>query len=162
MPARIQRERTSGWSLADATTNPLGAVIVSRPSRFGNRFTLAMASEMGYVDPREAVVGAFAEWLRGNRDLALSDDADRQREQILDGILSLRGRGLACYCPEGEPCHGDELLRLAALPPAEYEVWATKVRARVARNREWRGELPLPERPLSPVPTAPAESRGPT
>jgi hypothetical protein len=137
MPARIQRKRTPGWR------KPEGAVIVTRPSRFGNRFTLAVATEMGYVDPHEAVVGAFAEWLRGNRDLALSDAADRQRERILDGIPSLRGRDLACYCPEGLPCHADELLRLAAVPPAEYAAWAAKVRARVDRNRVWCGEKPL-------------------
>ncbi len=138
MPNRVQRKRTAGWR------KPVGAVIVTRPSRFGNRFTLAAAEEMGYDDPRAAAVGAFAEWLRGNRDMALSDDADRQRAQILDGIPGLRGHDLACYCPPGLPCHADELLRLAAMDPADYDVWAAGVRARVRRNRQWRGESANP------------------
>lgn len=138
-PARIQRRRTKGW------TKPVGCVIVTRPSRYGNRFTFAMAQELGYEDPRQAVVGAFAEWLRGNRDLALSDDGDQQRERILTGVPDLRGRDLACYCPPGVSCHAEELLRLAALPADEYDAWAARVRARVARHRKWRGETPLPE-----------------
>lgn len=137
MPKRIQRRRTRGARHG-------GAVIVDRTSRFGNPFTIAKAEELGYVDPRTAVIGAFTEWLRGNRDMWQSDEGDRKRERILTDLpVMLRGKNLACPCEPGQPCHGDELLRLAALPPAEYDAWAAGVRARVARNRAWRGEQPL-------------------
>jgi len=117
-PARIQRRRTAGWRTPDNT------VIVSRPSRFGNPFTLAMAYELGYArhgdteQARKAVVGAFEDWLRGNRDMWQSDKGDAARQRILDGLPSLRGKNLACYCPEGAPCHADVLLKLAAAVPA--------------------------------------------
>jgi hypothetical protein len=148
--ARIKRERTPGWRLAEATSNPLGAVIVDRSSRFGNPFTIAGAQETGYDDPRTAVIGAFVEWLRGDRGLWQSDEGDRRRERILSDLpVMLRGRDVACTCEPGEACHGDELLRLAAMPAGEFEAWAGRVRARVARNREWRGEDPLTPSPAS-------------
>lgn len=141
MPKRIKRERIGGWSLGEATTNPLGAVIVSRTSRFGNPFTIEGDRETGYDDPRQAAVSAFIDWLHGDRDLWQSDEGDRRRERILADLPRwLRGRDVACPCEPDQPCHGDELMRLAALPPAEYEAWAAKVRARVDRNRAARGE----------------------
>lgn len=144
MPKRIKRERKSGWSLGEATTNPLGAVIVDRTSRWGNPFTITLAEELGYEDPRQAAIGAFTEWLGGNRDMWQSDEGDRRRERILADLpLWLRGRDVACPCEPDQPCHGDELMRLAALPPAEYDAWAARVRARVDRNRTWRGEDPM-------------------
>lgn len=143
MPARIKRERTRGWRLAAATTNPLGARIVDRTSRFGNPFTIAMAEETGYDDPRKAVVGAFIEWLRGNRDMWQSDEGDLRRERILADLPSLRGKDLACPCEPGEDCHGDELLRVANMPEPEQAAWIARVRERVRRNREWRGEEPM-------------------
>lgn len=143
MAARIKRERTPGWRLADATDNPLGAVIVDRTSRFGNPFTIAMAKELGYEDPRKAAVDAFAEWLRGNRDMWQSDEGDQKRERILADLLTLRGKDLACPCGPGEECHADELIARANLPEAEQAEWVARVRARVERNRVWRGEDPF-------------------
>lgn len=112
-PSRIQRRRTAGWRKPDNT------VIVTRPSRFGNPFTFAMAYDLGYArhgdteTARAACVGAFEEWIRGNRDMWASEEGDRARQRILDGLSELRGKNLACYCPEGQPCHADTLLRLA-------------------------------------------------
>lgn len=117
-PRRIQRRRTPGWRMPD------GTVAVTRPSRFGNPFTLAMAYELGYArqgdtdQARQAVVGAFAEWLKGNRYMWQSDEGDAARQRILDGLPDLRGKSLACYCPlpaEGQPdhCHAAVLLELA-------------------------------------------------
>jgi hypothetical protein len=63
-----------------------------------------MAYELGYAQhgdtetARAAVVGAFEDWLRGNRSMWQSE---------------LAGKNLACYCPAGAPCHADVLLRLA-------------------------------------------------
>jgi hypothetical protein len=118
-PSRIQRRRTAGWRTPDNT------VIVTRPSRYGNPFTLAMAYDLGYAQhgdveqARKAVVGAFEEWLRGNRLMWQSEEGDRARQRLLDGLPALRGKSLACYCPEGAPCHADVLLRLAARTTTE-------------------------------------------
>jgi hypothetical protein len=118
-PQRIQRRRTKGWRTPDDT------VIVSRRSRYGNPFTLAMAYELGYApygdteQARKAAVGAFADWLRGNRGMWQSAEGDRARQRILDGLPELRGKNLACYCPDGAPCHADVLLQLANKPAQE-------------------------------------------
>lgn len=123
-PARIQRKRTRGWMLAGATSNPNGAVIVSRPSRFGNPFTFAMAYDLGYAQygdsetARRACAGAFTEWLGGNRSMWQSEEGDARRARILVDLHLLRGKDLACTCPLPEPgqpdhCHAVELLRLA-------------------------------------------------
>jgi hypothetical protein len=141
-PVRIKRERTRGWRLADATTNPNGAVIVSRPSRYGNPFTIALARELGYDNPRQAAVGAFDEWLGGNRDMWQSDEGDLRRERILDSLHLIRGRDVACTCDASEACHGDVLIRRSNA--GDVDAWAARVRSRVARNRQARGETPLP------------------
>jgi hypothetical protein len=118
-PARIQRRRTKGWSKPD------NCVIVSRPSRFGNPFTIAGALEWGGADTteqaRELCTTAFRSWLRGNRDWWMGPEVDATRERILAELPKLRGKDLACYCPlpaEGQPdhCHAAVLLRLANSP----------------------------------------------
>lgn len=121
-PARIQRRRTKGWRLEDATTNPLGAVIVSRPSRFGNPFTIKDAKEWAGAETteqaREVCTTAFRSWLRGNSDYWMGPKADATRERILADLHLLRGKDLACTCPLPEPgqpdhCHAAVLLQLA-------------------------------------------------
>ncbi|MEW2071979.1 DUF4326 domain-containing protein [Streptomyces sp. NPDC007346] len=120
-PTRIQRRRTKGWRKPDNT------VIVTRPSRFGNPFTLGMVHELGYAQPgeivatRRAAVGAFQDWLRGNRLMWQSEEGDTARQRLLDGLPELRGKNLACYCPlpkPGQPdyCHAAVLLKLANEP----------------------------------------------
>lgn len=144
MAARIQRKRSPGWTLAGATSNPLGAVIVSRPSRWGNPCRVSTTQEMGYEDPHAAAAWVFACWLAGDRLNAPTDEADARRERILNDLPDmLRGRDLACTCRPEQACHADELLRLAAMPTAEYGAWAARVRARVDRDRVRRGEKPL-------------------
>ena len=135
MPTRIQRQRTRGWRKPD------NCVIVDRTSRFGNPFTIAEATELGYDEPRTASVGAFKEWIRGNRDMWQSDEGDQRRERILASLHLLRGKDVACPCGEGEACHGDDLLELANRP--DLDEWIGRVRARVERNRTWRGEDPM-------------------
>lgn len=151
-PRRIQRKRTPGWTLAGATDNPNGAVIADRTSRYGNPFTIALATEFGYEQPRAAAVSAFDEWLSGNRDMWQSDEGDRRRERILDNLHRLRGRDLACACDEGDACHADVLIRRAN--DVDVDRWVERVRARVARNRDWRGEPPLAAGP-TPEPGCP-------
>lgn len=124
MPARIQRRRTPGWTLASATTNPLGAVIVSRPSRFGNPFTIAQAIDAEMGNPRSAVTEAYREWLRVGTAGGWFEETYRigrqvfDRRRVLADLHLLRGKDLACTCPlpaPGEPdhCHAAVLLHLA-------------------------------------------------
>ena len=85
-PRRIQRRRSKGWRMPD------GAVYVGRPTRWGNPF----ASSDRARDVRE-----YAEWLTRRPDIV---EAARRE---------LRGKDLACWCPESQPCHADVLLRVA-------------------------------------------------
>lgn len=118
MPNRIQRRRTRGWR------KPEGAVIVSRPSRYGNPFTIQDAIDAEFEDPRRVAVVNFAEWLRVGTAGGWYQHTYRvgrqtlDRRIILDGLADLRGRDLACTCPLPEPgqpdvCHGAALLALA-------------------------------------------------
>lgn len=118
MPNRIQRRRTKGWRKPD------NAVIVSRPSRYGNPFTIQDAIDAEISDPRRTAVVNFAEWLRVGTAGGWYSPTYRIGRQIfdcrriLDGLPDLRGRDLACTCPlpeAGQPdiCHGAVLLALA-------------------------------------------------
>jgi hypothetical protein len=134
---RIQRRRTKGWRL------PANAVIVSRPSRYGNPCKVATMQEMGYDDPHAAAAADFRAWLDGDRFGAPTDDADRRRAVILDGLPSLRGKDLACTCRPDKTCHGDYLLDRANLPAEELAAWIDRVLARVDRQRVRDGEPAL-------------------
>ena len=110
-PRRIQLRRTAGWR------KPAGAVVVARPSKWGNPFTIKGAEAAGYT--RRSAVSAFEDWLAGNPWACGSDLYEARRQAILDSLPELRGRHLACWCPltdsDGNPvpCHADVLLRLA-------------------------------------------------
>jgi hypothetical protein len=70
-----------------------GAVLVARPSRWGNPFRVEAFG-------REEALRRYEEHLRASPEL-------------MAALPTLRGRRLACYCPLSEPCHGDLLARLA-------------------------------------------------
>jgi hypothetical protein len=127
MPQRIKRERTPGWRLADATTNPNGAVIVSRPSRFGNPFTIKDAIEAEWSNPHSACAEMYGEWLRVGTEDGWFNETYRvgkqtfDRRRVLADLHLLRGKDLACTCPLPEPgqpdlCHAAVLIRLANAP----------------------------------------------
>lgn len=89
MPERVQLSRRRGYR------KPEGAVVVARPSRWGNPFTI---EEFG----RHEAVRRYEQMIRWK----LGDDP-----HLLD---PLRGKDLACWCPlDGEPCHADVLLAIA-------------------------------------------------
>lgn len=101
MAVRIQLRRTKGWR------KPPGAVVVSRPSRWGNPFKV---TDERYAD----AVSAFEAWLHGTPSGRRLRRAAREE---------LRGRDLACWCPPHEPCHADVLLAVANAPhpdPASF------------------------------------------
>ncbi len=122
MPQRIQRKRTPGWRLTDATTNPLGAVIVSRPSRFGNPFTIKDAIDAEWSNPHSACASMYGEWLRVGTEGGWFNETYRigrqtfDRQRVLADLHELRGKDLACWCALDKPCHADELLKLANAP----------------------------------------------
>ena len=118
-PRRIRLSRTRGWR------KPPGAVVVSRPTRWGNPFR----------------VGATYMWLAGEEDRAWPVPTSREPGEYADGLhvvrcpdtatavtwfrrwaegdytaearRLLRGHDLACWCPLDQPCHADVLLELA-------------------------------------------------
>lgn len=115
MPQRIQLRRTKGWRL------PAGAIVVSRPTKWGNPFTLWTVPD---------AVELYRRWLAGEVDRAEWERrlaADKQplvaqlkignlelkRTNILNHIAQLRDSDLACWCPLDKPCHADVLLELA-------------------------------------------------
>ena len=120
-PARIQRRRTKGWRLPD------NAVIVSRPSRFGNPFTIKDAIEAEMGNPYSACAQNYGEWLRVGTAGGWYEQTYRigtqvfDRRRILAELHTLRGKDLACTCPlpaDGQPdhCHAAVLLELANVP----------------------------------------------
>ena len=116
MPKRIQLRRTKGWR------KPAGAVVVSRPTRWGNPFVVGEAVWMKIThegsirrttsariidDPRTAVA-FFRAWLK-----------IREQARLLQAArMLLAGKDLACWCPLDQPCHADVLLELANQEPA--------------------------------------------
>lgn len=89
MPRRLQRSRTKGSRL------PPDAVVVTRPTKWGNPHPLSLG--------REEAVRRYREDLLAGRLAVGLDDVPSE----------LQGRDLACYCPLNVPCHADVLLDIA-------------------------------------------------
>jgi hypothetical protein len=95
MPERIQLRRTKGWR------KPGGAIVVARPSRWGNPYR---EGDPHPVDGRPMSRADTIECFR----LHCGPGGDRAID--LEG---LRGRDLACWCRPGAPCHADALMEWA-------------------------------------------------
>jgi hypothetical protein len=106
VPERVRLRRTKGWR------KPPNTVTVARPSRWGNPFPAKEAAQRyPSLTPDEArrfVVNEFRDMLRAPKLREWqgypSDDEIRRE---------LRGKNLACWCPEDGPCHADVLLEIA-------------------------------------------------
>lgn len=117
MPDRIQRQRVKGWRKPD------GAVIVTRPGKFGNPFTASEVVKAGLAEPgqeRAASVELFTAWLDTSLGVPRPPQG-RARRILLAHLHQLRGRNLACWCPlpaPGEPdvCHAAVLIARANRP----------------------------------------------
>lgn len=94
MPRRVQLSRRKGYR------KPAGAIVVSRPTRWGNPFAVARDAD---TDARRRLVGDYRSFLE--RGLGAVTVADVRGQ--------LRGKDLACWCPLGQPCHADVLLEIA-------------------------------------------------
>jgi len=116
IPQRIQMSRHHPWRAAHPD-----AVIVARPTRWGNPFNIGgeyFRDFMGWPVPESVAVGTvnyvssirhpiadaaaaaelFHAWL---------DNDDVNARRYLDGIETLRGRDLGCWCPRWDktrPC----------------------------------------------------------
>lgn len=120
-PVRLQLSRQSGFNLlaASRTRNGLAAVNVARPTKFGNPFIIDRAIESGYAKPETAqrfCVDCFEDWLSPSDRHWQGAKSGATRKAILDGLPTLRGKNLACWCAAGAPCHADVLLELANAP----------------------------------------------
>jgi len=111
MPDRITLSRAKGWRL------PAGAVVVARPTIWGNPFTVSAALDAGFRGTDEEmarlVTVAFRTWMHGAGTDWMGTESDRRRDVILSRLPELRGRDLACWCKPGCDCHADVLLELA-------------------------------------------------
>ena len=106
-PRRIQLSRARGYR------KPEGAIVVSRPSVFGNPFAVNATTT------REQAVARYRDWIvNGHGSMATT-----QRHELRRRLPELRGHDLACWCPLPEPgepdvCHAAVLLELANAPKA--------------------------------------------
>lgn len=94
---------------------------MARPSRWGNPFTIAGATEAGFLADDTApwaargfVAGCFTSWFDLGVESSWWFDAGRARwEWMHEHLGDLRGRDLGCWCPTGDYCHADILLARA-------------------------------------------------
>jgi len=115
MPERLQRPRVKGWR------TPAGAVYVGLPTLFGNPFAPKIIPGWATMS-REYAADDYRNWLShphgtrrrgGTGELMCWCLKHGDRDQVLAHITKLRGLDLVCWCPVGQPCHGDVLLQLA-------------------------------------------------
>lgn len=122
MPERIQLHRSKGWR------KPRGAIVVARPSKWGNPFRPCRCTraadngglEWGWFATSQGLGARPMHWGRGARSAALADCVEMHAWWLLNdapmnlaGVSDLRGHDLACWCPLDAPCHADILLELA-------------------------------------------------
>jgi Domain of unknown function (DUF4326) len=117
-PARVQLSRAKGFRLQEHAP---GAIVVRRPTRWGNPFVVRECIEdeptLTVPEARERCTWLYELWLEGELELTHPDRIE-QRAWILAHLPDLAGHPLACTCPlpaEGETdwCHGAVLLKRA-------------------------------------------------
>lgn len=90
MPRRLRLSRKKGARL------PAGAIVVARPSKWGNPYKIGKLTRAG-------AIAAY------RRDLL----AGKLEVNVADARRELAGRDLACWCRLDEVCHADVLLSIA-------------------------------------------------
>jgi hypothetical protein len=122
-PRRLRLSRAKGW------TKPAGAVVVARPTRWGNpwrvvpvrddRFPWGQAVDVVHVGG-DRHAGRFEQftsspgtgapyWAVRMYELHLADHPDLHAAVVAE----LRGRDLLCWCRADQPCPADLLIELA-------------------------------------------------
>lgn len=105
-PQRVQLRRTKGWR------KPAGAVVVARPSRWGNPFHL----DDYRADHPDADQGELRRLAVADFRLLLEGKSTGGPPYPREAIGELTGHDLCCWCPLDQPCHADVLLELANPP----------------------------------------------
>lgn len=101
-PQRIQLSRKKGWRM------PPNTIKVDRTSKWGNPFIV------GVHGTRAECVRLF-ELLLGGVLCVSCGNVDAQRAYIDMAKCDheeLRGKNLACWCPQNAPCHATVLLAM--------------------------------------------------
>jgi len=120
MPKRIQMSRQHPWR-AD---NP-DAVIVARPSRWGNPFDVkTYGLDLALALYKQALSGNWSpSLLDQSKPDAYWDSTYRLTQAFRERLGSsapieiakwyFNSKDIACWCPPDQPCHADVLLELA-------------------------------------------------
>lgn len=113
-PQRIQRRRTAGWR------KPEGALYVGRGTRWGNPTRVVYNRQTRgwhavHDNASGAGIGTWPTAAEARRFAVAAYEHHLATHPYLaaDVPKLLAGRDLMCWCPAGEPCHVDVLLRLA-------------------------------------------------
>jgi hypothetical protein len=129
MPVRLQLSRHKGFDLQalSRSTNGLDAVNVARPFRWGNPWKIGdnIFEDGRYrrCDTLADCIKAFRQFVDWDPDgpwtvyegsrLTCWGGYGPQHKNQKTIKAELRGKNLACWCKQGEPCHADVLLELA-------------------------------------------------
>ena len=105
-PRRIQLSRRKGWRKPD------GAVVVSRPTRWGNPYSLS-DYKFQHADGTPAPSNEPAARAMAIRDFEHALFIGALRFSVEDVRRELRGKVLACWCSLSKKCHADVLLEVA-------------------------------------------------
>ncbi|WP_280186434.1 MULTISPECIES: DUF4326 domain-containing protein [Nocardia] len=137
MPKRIQLSRKAGWC------KPPDAVVVARPSKWGNPYALGktlvrmpatdgsdyevegrlhktpgeqhtFSHTDGHITWHQVEYATAAQVVELYRRAVLAEHGRYPGLPRLDEVRAeLRGKDLCCWCPPDQPCHADVLLQLA-------------------------------------------------
>jgi len=131
-PARVRLSRAKGFRLQEHAP---GAIVVRRPTKWGNPFTVADAlagdPTLTLTEVRRRCVEHFELWLDGEIERLAHVE---QRAWILHHLDYLTGRPLACTCPlpgsgEIDWCHARVLIERSNEPagtiPPLTTAWAS-------------------------------------
>ena len=104
-PARVQLSRRKGWRM------PPNTVKVDRTTKWGNPFIIGQHGT-------RAKCALWYRYLAGGGLLCLgygNIDAQKATAELVrsPALEELRGKNLACWCPQGADCHADVLLEVA-------------------------------------------------
>jgi hypothetical protein len=127
-PKRIQMSRQAPWRAA----NP-DAVVVARPSRWGNPFAVGTQVDITISGPDGAIatipitpdlaVACYRDLMQQRLTVFQVGDAEDESyvAKWRAELEALRGRDLVCWCALDAPCHADVLLELANAATAGSE-----------------------------------------
>ncbi|MCB2412378.1 DUF4326 domain-containing protein [Demequina sp. TTPB684] len=120
MPKRVQMSRQHPWRAEHPD-----AVIVARPSRWGNPLPGGIKSltrEQIVYGYRDLVVRRAAKIVTPSYVITVkATDVHETVPTSAEIRTALAGKDLACWCKPGDPCHADVLLEIANAPePDRY------------------------------------------